>query len=196
MSFTKIRQVVWVGRGVASKVGGQEVERGVDGVGQIGEYVTSRDGVAAENAGFESHHGLEEAARVGEDDLGRGEARRLHSRFDGEARDGGFQVRSSEAAGLPRPGETRGELRLGLEAGLQVGIAHSLEIFAVGIEECGQRLRNLCPLPGGPKTIGGEGDDAAGDGIQPRAVMRGPGGVPPRANRNTTRAVSGVTSNP
>src|SRR5674476_147307 len=104
--------------GDAAQVCGQEVQGGIDIVGESGEFRACGDGLAAEEAGFQRHRGVDETVRVGQDGLQRGEPAGGHAGFEPQARDGGFECGARQAAGLARTTLEASVARLRLEPGV------------------------------------------------------------------------------
>src|SRR5450432_1167562 len=84
----------------AAKPGGQEVECGIDVVGEGPEAGAGGDGAASVQSGFKRHYGVNQAVRVGQDRAERGETGGVDTGLGGEAGERSLQVRPGEAAML------------------------------------------------------------------------------------------------
>src|ERR1019366_1193280 len=144
-----------------AQVGGQEVQGGIDMVGERDEFRASGDGLATQQAGFQRHRGVDETVRVGQDGFERGEPAGGHAGLDPQTRDGGLKRGARQAAGLANPIQSRREDRVVLQAGVQVGVAHGLEIGAVRVQQARQRFGHLGAFPGGPDAVRGQRDRSA-----------------------------------
>ena len=91
--------------GSSPEVGSQEIDGGVDIVGESAEGGAGWNGLAAEEVGLKGHHGVNQAVRVRKQHIQAGEPLFGEARFGTEPGDGGFEVRARHAAGLADPVE-------------------------------------------------------------------------------------------
>src|SRR5471030_1599463 len=208
MVFTQVRKTGG-GDGYAAHGRRQEIERGIDIVGESAKGIAGRDGTAARQAGFERHHGMNEAMRIGEDSIQRGEAGGTgvldYARgctwgygLGGQAGHRGFET------GPRQPAVLAGPVQVPRETGvrIQVSIADNLKVTAVGIQHAGQHFGHLGPFPGRPQTVGQQSNYASGGGVEPARGDQPPSprwsccAMPATAKSNTTSVVMAVARIP
>ncbi len=113
--------------------------------------------------------------RIGQDRLQRGDAVRRHSALEAVSLQGGLGVGACQPARLPPAIQPRREGQVTLDPRLQVGVAHRLEILAVGVQETRQALVDQGAFPCGPKTVGRQRNQPTGQRVEAarRHYLRG-----------------------
>src|SRR5471030_85 len=117
---------------------------------------------------------MNEAMRIGEDSIQRGEAGGTgvldYARgctwgygLGGQAGHRGFET------GPRQPAVLAGPVQVPRETGvrIQVSIADNLKVTAVGIQHAGQHFGYLGPFPGRPQTVGQQSNYASGGRVEP-----------------------------